>query len=340
MKILSFLNGTEGWQTGIEDGFDYLLVKKRIQEYNKFYFDDYAKKFSYLESLNKMSDLVQLYNPDMIIFFHIGEFPITKEFIKQLRDNNSNRVIVYDEGDMYGGFSKPITKSMKLLMKNSDIVSIRGLGDFYKNVFKFNRNIIYTPHHADIARFNNEPYICTDRKFQLSLIGNRITSKIKPRLSGAVEREKFVSYLSNHFGSDFKIFGNGWNKFKYSCGPINFQDQMDVYKNSWITVAYEHYPNIPYYFSNRLPIALLSGSLYVCHYHKGYDNIFKNCDFIFFFHNNQEALDIITYIQSLSKVEILERAQRAREFALKHFTPEVVWSNFFTNIMNTLKVNK
>ncbi len=334
MKVVLFLNGPEGCQTGIEDGFAYLIEKKIINEVKYFYFDHAAKIFSEDKTLIMMESLVESFHPDLIVFFHINKFPVTNHFINKLKNIPSHPMIVYDEGDMYGSWTKPMTRSMKIIMEQADVVSIRGLGNFSKAIKKINHNVIYTPHHADIARFYCEPYIMSERKYPIVLIGNRIKSriKIKKRLPGAVGREKFVSAMAEKYGSKFYLFGNGWDGFIGNQGPVEFQRQIEIYKNTWITVAYEHYPEIPYYFSNRLPIALLSGSLYVCHYHEGYENIFKGCDFIFFFRTNAEAIDIIDYIQSLSKEDLLERAVRARNFGLKYFTPQVVWSNFFNNI--------
>ena len=216
--------------------------------------------------------------------------------------------MIYDEGDMYGTWTKPISKSMKLMIEQADVVSIRGLGEFYKHVSRLCNHIIYTPHHADIARFDKEPYLLPERNNKLVLIGNKVKPRLLGwirRLPGAREREIFVKAMGAAFSNEFVLHGNGWDGFVGNQGAVEFQNQLDVYRDSWITVAYEHYPEIPFYFSNRLPLALMAGSLYVCHYHKGYENIFKGCDFIFFFDTNAEAIDLVNYIHSLSKEELL-----------------------------------
>ena len=138
-----------------------------------------------------------------------------------------------------------------------------------------------------------------------------------------------VRFLNKGYNANERANFSGW-----WLEQINiFGQQIKYYKNALITVAYEHYPKIPYYFSNRLPIALLSGSIYVCHYHAGYEKIFNEGDFIFFFRTNQEAIDIIKYITSLNTENLIERSKRARLFALANYTPEVVWKNFYDNIL-------
>jgi hypothetical protein len=338
MKVLLFLNGPESWQTGIEDGFSHLLATGVITDLKWSYMMEASKQIGAAKALEEALTVAEELQPDLIVIFHIGTFPITEEFIRRLKQIKSGPILAYDEGDMYGTWAKPMSGSMRLVAGLADVVSIRGLGAFHESVSKLNKRVIYTPHHSDIARFDKEPYLLPTRANQVVLIGNRIKPKLFGnirRLPGAKARERFVKSIGAAFPDDFVLHGNGWDGFRGNQGPVDFQKQLDVYRNSWITVAYEHYPEIPYYFSNRLPLALLAGSLYVCHYHEGYDDIFKDCDFMFFFRTDREAVDTIKYILSLSKDDLLARSARAREFSLKNYHPNVVWRNFLENVKNS-----
>lgn len=337
MKTLLMLNGKEGIQTGIEDGFNFLLEKGLIKDLRWFYFQEYFTKNGCPDTLEKISEICNKFQPQLIVFFHISKFPISKKFLHTLRLLPTNPLIVYDEGDMYGTWAKPATASMRTIMKFCDMVSIRGLGKFYREVSKLNRNVFYTPHHADIARFDRKPYILENRTNTIVLVGNRVKPRLLSgirRLPGAYKREKFVEKMGESFPDIFALYGNGWDGFVGNRGPVLFHKQIDIYRDSWITVAYEHYPEIPYYFSNRLPIALMAGSLYVCHHHVGYEEMFKGCNFIFFFKSNLEAVDQINFLLSLSKEELIKRSIQAREFSIKHFHPNVVWENFYNNILD------
>lgn len=340
MNVMLLLNGPAGCQTGIEDGFSHLVSIGRISGLRQLYYEDCAKSIGENNTLIKACTIAEIFLPQIIIIFHVGKFGITSKFLEKLKNLKSKPILVYDEGDMYGSWAKPILPSIRRLVQFVDVVSIRGLGSFYNKLFKLNNCIVYTPHHADIARYDKEPFLLSERANKLVLIGNKIKPRFLSsfrRLPGARGRERFVRHLGDVYGSDFALHGNGWSGFIGDRGPVDFYQQLDVYRQSWVTVAYEHYPEIPYYFSNRLPIALLAGSLYVCHYHKGYENIFKGCDFIFFFETNSEAVDIINYIHSLSKIELYARSERAREFSLKYFHPNVVWSNFIENVLDIAK---
>src|SRR3972149_1285490 len=195
MKTLLFLNGPLDWQTGIEDGFTHLKNIGEIKELKWFYFEDFEKKTDSAVTLMKIKEIAFEFQPNLIVFFHISSFSVSESFLLELKNLSSNPIIAYDEGDMYGGWAKPITRNMKFLMKFSDVVSIRGLGNWYKKVKKVNKKIIYTPHHADIARFDAEPYILNTRQYNILFVGNRIKSRIwgnLKRISGAKRRDDFV----------------------------------------------------------------------------------------------------------------------------------------------------
>ena len=68
MKILLFLNGPEGCQMGIEDGFTYLLSKGELSELQWFYYNDFSTKNTKADCLIKMIAVV---NPSLRISLNI-----------------------------------------------------------------------------------------------------------------------------------------------------------------------------------------------------------------------------------------------------------------------------
>lgn len=334
MKILLFPNGPDGWQTGIEDGFNHLVASGLAVSVEFYYLEDLCRKIGAKEALAGAAKLASEIQPDFIGFFHVGNLPLPQSFIDEMKALPSSPIIAYDEGDMYGSWSKPITPTMKTVIRAADVVSLRGLGRIRRDVAKLNPTIIYTPHHADIARFDRKPHVLEKREISTLLIGNRIKTGRGGRMPGAAGRERFVRFMGKEFPGRFTLHGNGWNGFLSDCGPVAFQEQMEYYRRSRVTMAYEHYPEIPYYFSNRLPIALMAGALYVCHRHGGYDELFKGLDFIFPFDTHAEAADLVHWILAMPDHEVFERGVRAREFALCRYTPQVVWSNFFKQVLH------
>ena len=339
MRVILFLNGSKGCQTGIEDGFLNLKEIGCITELSWVYFEEVHKelKFDINDTLKYLLECAFQFQPDLISIFHIGRLKINKNFVFNLRRLNSSPLIVYDEGDMYGTWAKPISKNIKTVMHMADAVSIRGLGKFEKKVSRINKRTFYTPHHNDIARFLPEIIPTFKERKDFILIGNRVKPSILGvlrRLPGAKGRESFVKYMGEHFSKDFKLYGNGWEGFTGNQGPVDFYKQNDFYSKALVTVAYEHYPQIPYYFSNRLPMALMNGCLYVCHEHDGYKQFFPNDDFIFFFRSNEEVNDILRTISNFSEDEFEKRSRSAVKFSRQHFHPNVVWKNFFDQVIS------
>ena len=340
MKTLLFLNDQEGSQTGIEDGFTYLQSNGMIDSLKWFYYNDFSGKTSSNQCILKMIEIASEFLPELIVFFHISNFPVKDRFILILKNLSSKPIIVYDEGDMYGGWSKPVTASMKVMFRLSDIVSIRGLGHWYETVKMYNNNVIYTPHSNSLLRWTRNIVPVEFKCDKLVFIGNRVRSRLGNlrRLPGARGREDFVKNICKYFPKEFKLYGQGWTGFPGDQGRIGFREQADVCVKSILQVSYEHYPNIPYYFSDRLPIALASGQIYVCHYHQGYENIFKGCDFIYFFNSTKEAIDIIKYILSLDSSALYQKSVHAKIFADSMLSPEIIWPNLLKNIYSVKEV--
>lgn len=334
MKTLLFLNGPEGSQAGVEDGFTYLHSEGEISALKWFYFEDFSQKNSSIQCILKIIEIANEFLPELIVFFHISNFPINNELLSKLRKLPSQPLIIYDEGDIYGGFSKPISSSMKTMFKFSDIVSIRGLGKWYKTVKKYNKNVIYTPHCNSLYRLTKNIVPNEVKKEKIVFIGNRVKSVLGRifRLPGALGREQCVENICKYFPTKFNLYGKDWTGFPGDMGKLEFFKQADICSNTLIQVSYEHYPNVPFYFSDRLPIALASGQIYVCHFHKGYDVIFKNCDFIYTFKTAKESIDLINYILSLNSKELYNKSICAKEFADKFLSPEIIWGNFIRNI--------
>lgn len=335
MKVLLFLNGPEGWQTGIEDGFNAAKQSGLVAELRCFYLDDHARKHGAQSAETRARELIRALHPDLVVVFHIAGQALIRPIMDCIFELKPRPALVYDEGDMYGGIAKPITAEMRAVIERADVVSIRGLGPFYRKVRTINPAIIYTPHHADLARYDAPPPEWSRRDHFLAFIGNRNKPRFLSalrRLPGAAGREAFVRAIGHAFPERFHLYGDGWNGFPGDRGVLAFEKQMEIYRRSRITVAYEHYPKVSYYFSNRLPMALMSGSLYVCHEHAGYENIFKGKDFIHFFKSTDEAIDIIRYLETVDQGELAARSLRAREFAMSHFQPSVVWQGFLHSV--------
>ena len=334
MNTLLFINSSEGSQEGVEDGFIHLEKTKKINELKWFYYQDYARNNKNCNIQKKMFEVAKSFQPKIIVLFRIMNFPVSDKFFLSLKNLESKPTIVYHEEDMYGGWSKPMTKSMKIAFKNADIVSISGLGKWYGNAIKYNKTVIYTTHSNCLFRNSQKIELAKERSKDILFIGNRVRSRLGNirRLHGAKNKEKIVRDVGKHFINEFALFGKGWDNFTGNKGALDFYKQVIVCPKYWFHLSYEHFPEIPYYFSDRLPIALSLGQIYICHLHEGYEELFKNTDFIYFYKNKDEAIDILNYLKSLNNEQLYQKSVNAKKWANDNFSPLVVWGNFYERV--------
>jgi hypothetical protein len=338
MRAVLLIHGASGSEKSIEVGFEGLIELKLLDSVTKFYYTDYASKFGVDATHERMKEILLESKLDLIFMFHVSKFPIKLEFLQFIKEMENKPTFIYDEGDIFGGWAKPITKSMKLVMSYADFISIRGLGKWKERIVKLNPNakIIYTPHTMPLIEKIGLDALNEERARKLIFIGNCTKSRLGVirRLSGAKERESYVRYVSSQIADDFEVYGKGWSDLPTSKGVLNFDDQLEISLENWFHFSFEHYPNISHYYSDRLPISLYGGQLYITHYHKGYDEIFSDRKFIFFYKNKKEALAIINELMLMETEELLNRSKAAHEFAKNYMLPKFVWSKTIIEILN------
>ena len=121
------------------------------------------------------------------------------------------------------------------------------------------------------------------------------------------------------FGTRFAVYGRGWEGFLRDRGPLPFDRQHEVLRRSWLSVGYDDFPGTPYYFSDRLPIALLSGVAHVAHFHPGYDTIFGNGRELLWAHSLEEIVETVRYALGRGPSILNELGAQGREFALSAY---------------------
>lgn len=327
--ILLALNGKPKSQLGIEYIFN-PANNKIISHTAIFNLEHQSQLVGFDKAWSEFLRMSKSTSPDIIFFFHVASIPMTDYHFQILREQLPKVKIIYDEGDMYGGLAKRINFSMKVTMRNADAVSIRGLGKWKKTCQKYNRNIFFIPHINSIPI---EKEVVPKINRRACIVGNKISSKAGRllRLPGAHGREEFVKYLDNNV-KQLSIFGKGWNGLKSNCGSLDFFDQAGLVDDFSFQFAYEHYPRIPNYWSDRMPIALVRGQIYIVHEHLGYSSYFKGLPGVFFFKTNQEALEIYYKLLKESDEYLLDLMRANIEHAPKYFDGIAFYSNIMLRI--------
>jgi hypothetical protein len=60
--------------------------------------------------------------------------------------------------------------------------------------------------------------------------------------------------------------------------------------------------------------------------------MFKNTDFIYFYKNKDEAIDILNYLKSLNNEQLYQKSANAKKWANENLSPLVVWGNFYERV--------
>lgn len=334
MRILNLLNGSEGSQFGMEDGFQFLKQSGRIEAVYNFYYSEFYKKNNLSVTLGKIKEIAVTIDANVIIIFHVGNCPIPKEFYRELKSLKSKPILVCDEHDGFEKFRKPLPKATQIAMSEAHIISLCGLGSIVSLIPKNDRyKIIFTPHLTSIQRFDKQWTPTRTRKYDVIMIGNRIKSKIPFKsLTGTCEREKLVKMLGNCYQERFAVYGRGWDGFTGNKGPIDFKKQIETIRESWLTIGFDHCTGMSFYFSNRLPISMFAGVAHVCHYHLGYELLFEQGKDLFWFKSLNEAIDITRMMLSRGPSYLIKLGIDGRKKAIECFSPEVVWGDFVETI--------
>ncbi len=323
-----------GQQAGTRNVFETMYKEKTLGGLEIF---SYLYEAKNLGSPGKMwakaAKLAETFQPDILFIQHIGNLPITIKDIHNLRSIKSNPTLVYEERDVFGWVIKGITKSMKVIASQSDIVFLVGLGRYGNRYLKFGaQEIQYTSHAIDTIHFNKEWTPTPKRDFDLIMIGNRIIPRFRflnpikwGRMSGAYEREQLVKKMGKVFGNRFAIFGTGWEGFIGNQGPIPYAEQEKIMRKAWLTVCWDHFPHIPFYHSDRLPISLGSGVAHLTNYHPGYEVLFKNGETLAWANSVDEMVDTARVLLNQGPERLTTLGLQGREYALAHLTDQIVF---------------
>lgn len=132
--------------------------------------------------------------------------------------------------------------------------------------------------------------------------------------------------LSKEFGSQFGVYGTGWDSNVENMGSVPLKSQGAYYHAAKVVVSVDHIQGILHH-SERLPWALASGSAVVVQIQSGIDKWFKTNDHCLYFNTIPECVDAIyTQISASDMAKAtnsLPLWHGARDFILKEHS----WTN-------------
>jgi hypothetical protein len=331
MRLLYLPNEpVEGWQVGARTALALLRERGVLSDLAIYSFLLAPPREARAEILAH----ARAHRPDVILFAKLGQFELDAAFLQELRAAAGRPLLVYYDGDVYGRVFKRLTAPTRLMCREADLVFLCGLGDHAKLFEQHGaKRILYLPHNASSVQFGAPWTPTARREFDVVLIGNRIRGRHPiqerfrwARMPGVHEREMLVRRLGEVFGERFAVFGRGWDGFVGNQGPIAFDRQHEALRRSWLSVGYDHFPGIPFYFSDRLPIALMSGVAHVTHFHPGYDALFENGRELLWSTTVEGLVDAARVALGRGPEYLDALGTRGRAYASRHLTTEVVFS--------------
>lgn len=343
MKLLYLPNeNTEGDQYGPRSALQKLKENGDIDELQIFsYFVVKRELGNWNKTLTEFLRVIENAKPTTILIQHIGKNSFPENLwkkIKNIYEGQNFPIFVYDERDVYGVFRKPLPQAVIKLTKKCDVISLVAKGKFAERFRRMGcRNVCYLPHVADKVRFGKPWEVNQPRNYDVIMIGNNTKSKIPFRsMPGSSQRERLANLLSSKFGRRFALFGQGWQENKSNRGPLEFSLQEELMHTAWLRVGIDHFPNYEGYFSNSLPITLISGTPYVVKYIPGMENFLVDGYHCRMFDTTEEAIEITKELISGPRDKLIEMGQRGAELAQNILNEDVRMER----LINILKMHE
>lgn len=340
IKLLYIANeNMMGDQVGARQAFEIMKREDILQDYRVVSFillqrQCNSKKQIELELLKIFKEFM----PDIVLIEHLGKFSLGSVLLKKFKSIKKNIVISYREGDVYKGIVKPISSQIKKIAPVTDIMFLSGDRE-YINLFKkigFNY-VKYSPNCVDTVRFGHVKKD-KDIKFDMIFIGNNIGKRFKIfEMEGNDIRRKCIKLLSKTYGNKFCLYGEGWDRIEGNKGRLHFDLQNEAMQLSKMVIGIDHYPSVSKYFSNRLPIAMVSGVPYVCYKSKDLDKLFKDREEIFFFDNEKTLIETVEEVLALSDEKRKQIGENGRKKILDRYTTEKIYKEIINECKNILK---
>lgn len=261
---------------------------------------------------------------DLVIWMHTGRLKIGDATLQRIRRLPQRPVMAYWEGDAYHPWFKPVPREMLGIMRHCDRVFMCSGGSIMKTLARAGiTEARFAPHCTSGTRFRASWRPEGPFDHDVVLIGNRVTTK-RPfkTMPGARERQRLVHLFEQRFGSNFAVYGSGWTG-PSARGFRPFHEQEQLNATSRVAIGVENLFN-PFYFSDRLPIALACGVPLIYRRNPGHDQVFGDALADRFFCTPPEAIALVERLLASDSEALRAESQANRLFFEQNLTTEIV----------------
>ncbi len=330
-KLLHLPNGSDdviSRQSGPRDAFEKLHQEGVLSAYEvSLFLAEFRRSRDAAAVQKEILRCAKAMRPDIIFWQHISEFPVDRKFFHDLRDASQGALLAYHEGDAFDRCVKRISPSLRTAMSSADIVFTVALGKLAQLMRKNGaKDLRYLPHSYDKRRFG-KPWDFSDRReYKVAMIANSGRRRIPGLyMPGGRQRACLAQRLATAHGADFALYGRSWPEFASLRGPLAFDRQEQAIRNSWVSVNWDHFDDLAYYFSDRLPISLVAGVPHVTTYHEGYEDMFSGCPGLYTARSVDEAVAKVDWVLSHSRKQLVEIGQATYEWVKERFDADNIY---------------
>jgi hypothetical protein len=314
-----------GVQRGPRLAFEGLLEDGLLGGYQAYALDAESRLRGGVDvAIAEMLSIADELRPHIVLLDHIADFPLGARRIDELHGLSPRPVIALRELDAWGWLRKPLPRTTRQVARRADVVYLCGLGGL-RRIFRAAgaRDIRLCTHGFDETRFGTPWEVTTERPFDVAMLANRVTSRLPGRrLPGARARERLAGELHRRFGERFALFGDNWERYPFDRGPVPHDEQDGANRSAFVTVGWDHFPRTPFYFSNRIPVALASGVPHVTNYQPGYEELFPDGCGLLWGRSVREVADKVSALLDRPRSELVDLGIEAGKFARRRFSEQ------------------
>jgi hypothetical protein len=325
----------EGDQVGPRDAFEGMLRDGVLSRYEAFSYLVEAQRHGAEQALVQLLDRVRAHPPQVLLWQHVSNFPVDTQWLRRLREAAPNMHLLYHEADAYGRWVKRLPRGTRQMMAAADTVALVGRGELAKLARSAGaRRVLYSPHSADTRRFGQPWEPTRQRDFDVIMIGNCIRSRLPwGRMPGAASRVAMVRALGRRFGQRFAVYGAGWDGFIGNQGRLDFAHQEIAQRRAWLTVSWDHFDGYDSYFSDRVPISMMSGVPHVTNHQPGYEQVFGDDPPLQWARGVDEMVAQVEQMLTRGPQSLIDLGQRAQHYARERFTARPVYQRLLSEAM-------
>ena len=266
------------------------------------------------------------FKPDLIFFqfFHSANPGDPTPCVQTLRQSTNNPLVFGSLGDPFDTgllrcLGRPIPKNTLQLAACADAFFSTSMGNIADALVEHGaKNVVFLPNAFCPMHFPNwDSFEDSDIEHGVVMLcsNGKFMSRLPMRtIKNTWRRRSVVKTMAKSLGSDFSVFGRGWNT-SFSKGMVNFKEQVKVYRKSRVVVdAPAPIINTTYYSSDRAFFMLGSGTPLVHFHTPRFEKMLRADDHVYFVDSAEEAVNVCRLLLKMPVEELKDRQRKMIDF--------------------------